>query len=428
MKHKNPFATVAVAVIIVASLLLSACSTNTGNGGTSSTQAAKLTMWVRTGGPEDDAQQLTTEYNKTHDTQIELTIIPADSYLQKVGAAAGSNSLPDLLSSDVVYATNYARQGIYADITDKINSLPYANMLAQAHVQAAMNNSMKYAVPFVVDSSFLMYNKSLFEKAGLDPNKPLQTYDDIYAAAKAITGVEPGVYGFGFDGNCAGCFAYTVFANAAAGGNPPISLDGTKADIDNDSMASILGLYRSIYQDGYADPAAKAGDGSSWNGPFVAGKIGLLPTGTYTIPSMTNAGFDWGYFPLTNKDGTKSATFVGGDVIGISSSSKQQDAAWDFLSWSMSDDVQVEIVIKNGGLPVRTDLAENKYTTDPRMKDIIAGMGNGYTPPTPAYGSAINDGNGPWLVAVRGAIFGDDPAAALADGQKAIQALIDNMK
>lgn len=427
MKPRTRRAALAVAGVSVVALLASACGSSEGaSGGESAESGVKLTMWVRSGGPEDDARLLAEAYNAGHENQVELTVIPSDDYLQKVGSAAGQKALPDILSSDVVYAANYTRQGIYADITDRIKALDFADALAQAHIEAGTFDGKRYAVPFVVDSSFLFYNKDLFEKAGLDPDNPPRSYDEIYAAAKAITGIEDGVYGFGFDGACAGCFAYTVFPNAFAGGHPPISLDGATADLDNPAMGDILGLYRQLYVDGLVDPAAKTADGSSWNGPFLQGKVGLLPNGTYTIPALADAGFDWGYIPLGNADGTKGATFVGGDVVGISSNSTHVDAAWDFLSWAMSEEAQVEVVVKNGGLPVRTDLGDNKYTTDQRVKDVIAGMATGYTPSTPAYGAAINDSTGPWLQVVRGAIFGDDPAGALTQGQAAIQALIDD--
>jgi multiple sugar transport system substrate-binding protein len=434
MRPTTRRATLAVAGIAAVALFVGACGNGGSSGGTSGTPAAsggadtgvKLTMWVRSGGPDDDAQLLAEAYNASHQNQMEVTVIPSDQYLQKVGAAAGQKALPDVLSSDVVYAANYTRQGIFTDITDRLAELDFADDLAQAHIQAATYDGKQYAVPFVVDSSFMFYNKDLFEKAGLDPDNPPRSYDDIYAAAKAITGVEDGVYGFGFDGNCAGCFAYTVFPNAVAGGHPPISLDGATADFDNSAMSDILGLYQKLYADGLVDPAAKAADGSSWNGAFLQGKVGILPNGTYTIPALADADFDWGYIPLGDAAGSKAATFVGGDVIGISSSTKNVDAAWDFMSWTMSDEAQVEVVVKNGGLPVRTDLGDNKYTTDQRIKDIVAGMADGYTPSTPAYGAAINDGNGPWLQALRGVIFGDDPAGALAEGQQAIQALIDD--
>ncbi len=83
-----------------------------------------LTMWTRAA-TEARSRALVDAYNATHENQIELTVVPTDDYQAVVGAAAGSNSLPDLFSADVVFMPNWTSQGLFTDITDKIASLPY---------------------------------------------------------------------------------------------------------------------------------------------------------------------------------------------------------------------------------------------------------------------------------------------------------------
>ncbi|MDR1432692.1 MAG: sugar ABC transporter substrate-binding protein [Propionibacteriaceae bacterium] len=386
----------------------------------------KLTMWARSS-TQDYSQRLVDVYNETHDPKIELTIVATDSFQQKVGAAAGAGSLPDILASDVVYAPNYAKQGVYQDITERINSFPAKDTLVQAHVAASTFDGLSYAVPHKVDSSFIFYNKDLFKKAGLDPEKAPVGYDAIYEAAKAIRALGGDTYGFYFPGNCAGCSAYTSFGVAAAAGELPISLDGKTMNIDSTSLADWFGLYRKLYAEDIVSPSAITGDTSTQQEPFLQGKAGIWPNGSYSIPKVEETvDFEWGYIPLSTADGSKTGTFVGGDVIGITSSTKAPDEAWKFIEWTLGDEAQIEIVAKDGNLPLRTDLASNKYTAaDPRIEAITAGMANGYTPSTRAYGEAINSPNGPWLEAVRGAVFGDDPTSALKTGQATIQSLID---
>lgn len=385
-----------------------------------------LTMWARSS-TQDYSKRLVDVYNESHTPRIELTIVASDSFQQKVGAAAGAGSLPDILASDVVYAPNYAKQGVYADITDRIGALPFKDSLVKAHVDASTFDGRSYAVPHKVDSSFIFYNKDLFKKAGLDPEKPPVGYEEIYQAAKAIRALGGDVYGAYFPGNCAGCNAYTSFGVAAAAGELPISLDGKTANLDTTSLNEWFSLYRRLYTDGLVTPTAITGDTSTQQEPFLQGKAGIWPNGSYSIPKVAStAEFEWGYMPLTTADGLKSGTFVGGDVIGVTTSTKAADAAWTFIEWSLSEEAQVEVVAKDGSLPVRTDLSDNKYTaSDPRMAAITAGMANGFTPSTRPYGEAINSPNGPWLEAVRGVVFGEQPDTALAEGQAAVQALID---
>lgn len=414
-----------IAATAIGALTLTACGGGTPGESAGSDQPAELTMWARSS-TQDYTQALVDAYNDSHDTQIKLTIVASDSFQQKVGAAAGAGSLPDILASDVVYAPNYAMQSVYADITDRIAELPYGDDLVSAHIDASTFDAKSYAVPHKVDSSFIFYNKDLFAAAGLDPENPPTTYDEIYDAAAAITALRDDTYGFYFPGNCAGCNAYTSFGVGRAAEQLPISLDGKTASIDSDALADWFGLYERLYADGLVPAGASTGDTSTQQEPFLQGKVGIWPNGSYSIPVVNETvDFEWGYMPLMTEDGSGTGTFVGGDVVGITSSSEHPDAAWDFIEWTLGEDAQVEIVAKDGNLPVRVDLADNEYTSaDPRLAAITAGMENGYTPSTIPYGEAINSPNGPWLTAVRGVVFnGDD--SALSIGQEAIQALLD---
>ena len=127
-----------VAAVAALALVLAAC----GSGKTSTTTAAspddgtQLTMWVRSA-TDQFSQRLVDAYNASHKNHVALTIIPNDNYLTKVGAAAGSKSLPDILASDVVYTPNYTKQGLFQDITTELKALPYYSSIAQSHLAVA---------------------------------------------------------------------------------------------------------------------------------------------------------------------------------------------------------------------------------------------------------------------------------------------------
>jgi multiple sugar transport system substrate-binding protein len=97
------------------------------------------------------------------------------------------------------------------------------------------------------------------------------------------------------------------------------------------------------------------------------------------------------------------------------------DQAWDFVSWTVSDEAQVEVMAKNKDVPARTDLAENKYSSkDPRVLTINKLVEKGKTPYALKFGETYNDPTGPWLKIARGAVFGSDPGKALADGKETL--------
>lgn len=407
----------AVVTAAVVATALGACSTG-GGGGTASANAT-ITMWARS--ENVVTPKLVAAYNKSHKAQIKLTIIPGDSYITKVATAAGAKSLPDVLVSDVVYSPNYVQQGLFKDETALVNKLSFKSSLVKAHLDAASANGKIYAVPFDVDSSIILYNKTLFTKAGLDPNVAPKNFTDIYNDAKAIRKLGGKTYGFYFGGNCAGCFAYTAMPYGVAAGQLPISKDGKTADVDGSGITAAANLYKRLYAEGIAPSSAKSEDGSTWPASFLAGNIGILPLGSGIIGSAKDAKIDYGVAPLPSPDGSKTATFVGGDVVGVTSTSKHTAEAEAFLTWSLGESAQVDVWAKNGFLTARTDLADNKYSSAiPGVSDVIKGLANGYTPASVKYGDLFNNANGPWLQGLRGVIFNNNPTA-LQKAQAAIQ-------
>jgi multiple sugar transport system substrate-binding protein len=129
---------------------------------------------------------------------------------------------------------------------------------------------------------------------------------------------------------------------------------------------------------------------------------------------------DIGVAPIPGPDGGES-TFVGGDVVGVSSTSKNADAAWDFVSWTVSDQAQVEVLAKNKDVLGRTDLASNKYSSeDPRVQLINELVGKGETPYALNFGATYNDPTGPWLKVARSAVFGTNVDQALSAGAETL--------
>src|SRR6187397_899617 len=150
----------------------------------------KITMWSRAA-TETRVQSQVDEYNKTHKNQVELRLVPTDEYVGVVGNAATANQLPDLFSADVVFMPNWTSQGLFADLTDKINGLPGIDNVGKAHIDASTWDGKKYGLPFIIDLSVWMYNKDLFKQAGLDPEKPPTNLKEFADAARAVQKIAP---------------------------------------------------------------------------------------------------------------------------------------------------------------------------------------------------------------------------------------------
>ncbi|MGI8457091.1 MAG: ABC transporter substrate-binding protein [Propionibacteriaceae bacterium] len=421
---RSRFVGVAAALASVA-LLASACGGQDAGGNASSPgePTGTITVWAR------DSQQgfmnnLVTLYNKSHQVQAKVTIVPAANFVQKLGTAASSNSGPDVASIDLVYAPYFASAGALEDITDLANSLPYKDALSPSHRRLSTYEGATYALPFTAEASALYYNKDLFKKAGLNPEKPPTTYAEMRQAAKKISALGNGYYGFTFAGACGGCNVFEFTPHVWASGGDVLSEDGKQATLDSPEVTAGLQLYRDMYTDGSIPNAAKNDAGTQQIPLFTSGKVGMTPLGAFAIPTMEKAKINFGVTPIPGKDGGESS-FAGGDVISVMSGTKNKAGAQDFVKWATDEEAQT-FLAKNGSVPVRTDLVSKIY--DPQGPAyVVFGrlMGIGKTPYSVVENPIFNDNNGPWIKMINTAVFGGDIAAAQGAAQKAAQALID---
>lgn len=374
-----------------------------------------LTMWTRSVTAEQ-SQALVDAYNASHENQIELTVVPFEQYLQNVGAAARGDDLPDLLAANVIDGPNYASQGLWRDLSDQLAEVPYADQLAPSHIRAGSWEDQVYAVPHVIDVSALYYNEVLLEQAGLDPAEPVETLAELAEAAASVAELDDsgGLY---LPGNCAGCLVFTVFPSVWAGGGTVMNEDGTAATLDSPEALAVFGAYHDMFESGAMLPESRNEAGPTQNEAFAAGGVGFALLGSKALGTIEESDqLRMGVAPIPGPEGGVS-TFVGGDIIGISSSASEAAAAaaWEFLDWSMSEEVQLDIFARDLFIPVRTDLADNEYAADdPRLVLFNELVAQGETPYSARFFQTFNDPNGPWLALIREAVFGEGPEAAAA--------------
>lgn len=402
------------AAVTALSLGVAACSSS---GTSSSTQVDKsvspegtddgttITMWTRA--PlEKQAKALVEAYNSSHENQVKLTIVPNDDYVAKVGAAAGSGGLPDLFASDIVYVPNFVNDGLYKDISAQFEQLDYKDDINQGHVSAGTLNGNQYVLPFVLDLSVMMWNKDLYEQAGLDPEQGPTSLQEFAEQAKAVDALGGDVNGTYFGGNCGGCLVFTWFPSVWAAGADVLNEDGTSANLAEAPATDVYSTWKDLVDSDAIAPGAKDETGATWVAPFQSGNVGVMPYPA-TLLATADETVDVGVGPIPGPDGGES-TFVGGDGIGISKDSKNEEQAFNFLSWLMSEDAQVEVLAKNGDVTSRGEFADNEYSQkDPRVLAINEIAAKGETPVALNFQEAFNAANSPWLSLVRDAVFAD---------------------
>jgi multiple sugar transport system substrate-binding protein len=413
-------------IVAAGALLVGLAACSSGDSGTPAASAGpegiddgtSLTLWTRA--PlEKQANLLVDAYNDSHKNQVKLTVVPNDDYVAKVGAAAGSGSLPDLFAADIVYVPNWVKQGLFQDLTSNIDGLDFKDSINKGHLAAGTADGKEHVLPFVLDLSMLFWNKELATEAGLDAEKGPADLAEFATWAKAIQGLnKPDTYGTATGLNCGGCLVFTWFPSVWAADEQVMNAEGTESLLASDTAKEIYSTWADLWKSGAVLPSSKDEAGPTWTAGFTEGKVGLMP---YPATLLSSTPFDVGVSGIPSPKGGGS-TFVGGDGIGVSKDSKKAAQAWNFLNWMMSEDAQVGVLAKDNDVVSRSDLASNEYSEkDPRLITINEVAGQGDTPVSLNFQEAFNSPTSPWLTLVRNAVLeGTDTVDADNDAITAV--------
>ena len=411
----------AIAASVAAVTLLVGCS----SGNPVEKAPTSITLWSR-GANEAINKALADAWNADHSTKVKLLPIPDADYTKKLAAAVAAGNPPDVATLDVVSIPEMVRGGILTDITDRAKSLSFFDKLAASYIDHSTKNGAIYALPENIDASSLFWNKDLFAKAGLDPNKPPTTFAEIKSDAAAISALGGAVKGFYFPGQCAGCNAYTFSPLVWASGGDYVNKAGTKATLTSSGLADALKFYQDLWASGDVPTDGKADTGANWVSSFGTGKVGMIGLGAFAIAQMKK-NYPTIKFGITTLPGSHggASSFTGGDVIAIPAKSKHVDASWEFVKWSLSQAAQVEVYAKAGSLVARSDLVNNKYATDPNVVSENKAALIGRLPTYYLNAGQIDAPTGPYNLAFQKIVFeGGDVLSTLKTANTEFQRLL----
>lgn len=391
-------------------------------------QAQELVMWERSGGNAGMVDALVAAWNEANpDRKINLTYIPHTEMVPKLAQAIASGEVPDLMGLDLIYGPQFASAGQLEDITDYFKDDPTIATASPGHIKVATYDDRLYGVPLYADVSALFWNKDLFAKAGLDPEVPPRSLQDIHDMAAKITGVEEGVYGYYLAGNCAGCNIFTFGPLIWASGGKIEPLDANDEPLTGDNLITVLEWARMMHKEGLINPANQAENGETFHLQFGSGKVGIMGTGNFniTLAREQNPGMNFGITLLPGLEPGSSASFAGGDIVTVPKGSKRVSDAVDFMKFILSDEVQVEVYAKMLNMTTRGDMVDNKYyAEEPLIQDVAKAIEIGVTPYTLKFFELINSPQGPWLQMLQRVYYTDEPIEQIvADAKEQMKAI-----
>lgn len=395
----------------------------------------RITYWTGWTGPElKILQSLVDEYNQSHgDVFVKMTSIGGSYQKMKIAFAAGDT--PDVCSS--VWADDIADYALRGGLTPLDSFLASSDRGPGDYPSTVWDvyqyEGKTYALSMTISVTFVIYNKTIFREAGLDPERPPRTLEEFDRAAERCTKYRNGDPAQGFERIG---FAYDsglLYWSNAFGADlwDPAQ---RRLTVDTPQMAASLHwLKANADRYGYRRLQAfssSLGNVVSPNNPFITGKVAMCIVGAWyrdVIDQYAPNDFEWGWFPLPAPEGGRPAsTFLNASMFVIPKASRHKEKAWDFLLWATSPYVVSRF--HQGRQP--GDLAAmNTSSLQPEfqtpywtfVRDLAQGPGAS-TPQFPLYSKFANE-----LLRVESLVLGGEiePEAALRDLQIRFQAALD---
>ncbi|MEU1592269.1 extracellular solute-binding protein [Streptomyces sp. NPDC005708] len=181
--------TFAVAALAALVLPLSACgSSDDGSGSTDASGKVEgditFQTWNLRANFKSYFDGLIADFEKKYPgTHVKWIDQPAEGYADKLSADAAGGTLPDVVNVSPDLLAPIVKAGLALDL-DKAAAKYRAEYLDGAWTgQQTPGVTGTYAFPWYLNTGPLFYNKNLFKKAGLDPDTPPKTYDELFADA-----------------------------------------------------------------------------------------------------------------------------------------------------------------------------------------------------------------------------------------------------
>lgn len=158
-------------------------------GMATSAQAVEIEYWQYFFEARVDAiDQLIEEFEAENpDITVVHTQFPYADYRTKVAAAIPAGEGPDVVQLFYGWLHDYQEAGLLQPLPEDVFDPATIEAEFFPMVQAMKTDGRYYALPTAVRSLALFWNKRLFEQAGLDPEVPPATLDELVATATALT-------------------------------------------------------------------------------------------------------------------------------------------------------------------------------------------------------------------------------------------------
>ncbi|RFB15312.1 ABC transporter substrate-binding protein [Bacillus sp. HNG] len=366
-------------------LLLAACAggestagegdQNTGSGNGSDTEEKSekqtVTFWHSMGGAGQEALNSIVEDFNNSQEEIQVNAEYQGTYdesLTKFNAVAGTDSAPTMIQTFEIGTMSMINSGNIKPIQELVDADGYdMSGLEENIINYYSLDGKFYSMPFNSSTPVMYYNKDAFTAAGLDPETPPATYEEVEAAGKAIVKSNPEMKGFALQAY--GWLWEQLLANQGAlllNNDNGRSDTPTEIGWTEEEGKSIFEWVKRMVDNGTF--ANYGTNGDNMVAGFLAGDVAMfLQSSASARDVIDNAPFEVGIAFLPhpeNKD--REGVVIGGASLWMIDGKPEAEtnAAWEFMKYLQTPEVQAKWHVGTGYFAINPDAYEEQLVKD----------------------------------------------------------------
>jgi multiple sugar transport system substrate-binding protein len=343
-----------------------------------STSTITINAWVRDYPLDQDSpyKSAKRKFEKMHPgVKINLLGFPGDVLHQKILLGKAGGPKPDIMQTDTIWLGEFAQQGIASNLDSY-----YANWAGKRDYSPSFLNSSKwkghyYGVWLNTDVRLMLWNKDIFRKAGLNPNKAPQSWKQLVAMGKTIQAKVPGTAGVGINAAASEDTADFWYPLLWMNGGDILNKSWTKATFNSAAGVRALQFYVDLVNKHKVTPKDVITQQSSdVEQALLSGSYGIVLSqsgGGYGdfADLKTPAQFEKkiGNALIPRCPGCPATSGSGGWLLTVNSASKNKDLAWQYITMVTDGQNALPFDYAQSVIPVRVSMIKkykngfNKY-------------------------------------------------------------------
>jgi multiple sugar transport system substrate-binding protein len=329
------------------------------------------------------------------DIKVDYRVLPYDATRTQILTAMAGRTPIDLISVDQIWLGEFAQGGFLSDITDRAKSWGREKDWYQTNWEGGKYNGKLYGIWAWTDIRSMWYWKDLLNKAGINPDS-LKTWDGYIASAKQLNNAlrGQGIQGMHLVGASHSPDMWYPYLWMLGGeivkqkGDHP-----TKGTYWFPAYNSTSGIKALEFLKQQVDAGIRPQINHFWGQEFADKKFAIMLEGSWLLGAFPHE--QWTslnqkigmlpMFPVPNI-GYKSATMIGGWVLGIPETSQNKDLTWELLTTMVDPQVLTPMLQKEGYLPTQKPIGEGPYAANlnssiPYYKEMISMIPIGHSRP-----------------------------------------------